>query len=269
MTTTTIQTTSSHTHIVPRGRLFAVLFGLGLLGVLALLQLPVQLPAGVEAPLSPELLQWLGIAQSALLLAIAVTIGLFTAPKVGLAAPVVNAVVTGQPWLPPLRGQLRPALVGAILGALVLFVYGLLQPLLMPELLIAAQGSEPPLLMRVLYGGITEELLLRWGVMSLLVWLIWRVGQRGRGEVRSGIVWAGNLLAALLFGIGHLPALAAFGVAFTVPMVLAVVIGNALAGIVFGWLYWRKGLEAAILAHAGTHVITVFVSLPLLNLLLS
>ena len=33
---------------------FFDVFGLGLLGVLALLQLPVQLPAGVEAPLSPE-----------------------------------------------------------------------------------------------------------------------------------------------------------------------------------------------------------------------
>ncbi|MCB0065055.1 MAG: CPBP family intramembrane metalloprotease [Caldilineaceae bacterium] len=269
MTTTTIQTTSSHTHIVPRGRLFAVLFGLGLLGVLSLLQLPVQLPAGVEAPLSPEVLRWLGLAQSALLVAIAVTIGLVTAPKVALAAPVATALVTGQSWWQPLRGQWRAALVGAALGALVLFIYGLLQPLLMPELLAAAQGTEMPLLLRVLYGGITEEILLRWGVMSLLVWLVWRVGQRGQRAPHPGVVWSGNVLAALLFGAGHLPALAAFGVAFTVPMVLAVVIGNALAGIIFGWLYWRKGLEAAMLAHAGTHVITVFVSLPLLNLLLS
>lgn len=266
---TTIHIQKPGLRVAPRGRLFIVLFGLGLLGVFSLLQVPVQLPAGVEAPLSPELLQWIGIAQSALLLAIAVTIGLFTASKVGLAAPVANAVVTGQPWWPLLRGQLRPALVGAILGAIVLFVYGLLQPLLMPELLVAAQGTEVPLLMRVLYGGITEEILLRWGIMSLLVWLLWRVGQRGQGVVHSGIVWSGTLAAALLFGVGHLPALAAFGVAFTVPMVLAVVIGNALAGVIFGWLYWRKGLEAAILAHAGTHVITIFVSLPLLKLLLA
>lgn len=254
---------------VPRGRLFALLFALGLLGVLSLLQVPVQLPAGVEVPISPDLLRWIGLAQSGLLVAIAVTVGLFTAPKVGLAAPVATAIVTRQPWWPILRRQVGPASVGALLGALVLFVYGLLQPLLMPEVLTAAEGMELPLLMRVLYGGITEEILLRWGVMSLFVWLIWRVGQRGQGTVRPALVWSGNILAAVLFGIGHLPALAALGVTFTVPMVLAVVVGNALAGIIFGRLYWRKGLEAAILAHAGTHVVTVLVSLPLLNFLLS
>lgn len=267
MTTTYMQKPVSPA--APRGRLFIMLFGLGLLGVLSLLQMPVQLPEGVEVPISPELLRWLGLAQSTLLVAIAVTVGLFTAPKVGLAASVLNTAITGQPWWLALRRQAGPALVGALLGALVLLIYGLLQPLLMPEVLVAAQGTELPLLMRVLYGGITEEILLRWGSMSLLVWLFWRVGQRGQGAVHPGIVWGGNLGAALLFGVGHLPALAALGVTFTVPMVLAVVVGNALAGLIFGWLYWRNGLEAAMLAHAGTHLITVLISLPLLNLLLA
>jgi membrane protease YdiL (CAAX protease family) len=33
-----------------------------------------------------------------------------------------------------------------------------------------------------------------------------------------------------------------------------VVAANALPGLAFGWLYWRQGLEAAILAHALAHV---------------
>jgi len=252
----------------PRGPLFLLLFGAGLLGVLSLLQLPIQLPEGIEAPISLELLRWISLAQSGILLALAVTIGLFTAPRVGLSAPVAEALVTGQPWWGVLRRQGRPALIGAILGAIVLFIYGLFQPWLMPELLAAAEATEQPLLMRLLYGGITEELLLRWGVMSLFVWLLWRIGQRGRGVAKPGVVWGGNLLAALLFGIGHLPAVAAYGISFTLPMVLAIIVGNTLAGLVFGWLYWRKGLEAAILAHAGTHLITVLIGMPLLELLL-
>ena len=33
-----------------------------------------------------------------------------------------------------------------------------------------------------------------------------------------------------------------------------VVLGNSAFGVVAGWLYWRHGLEAAVLAHAGTHL---------------
>jgi membrane protease YdiL (CAAX protease family) len=29
---------------------------------------------------------------------------------------------------------------------------------------------------------------------------------------------------------------------------------NAIGGIVFGWLYWRRSLEAAMVAHASAHV---------------
>ena len=250
-----------------RWRLFILLFVFGLLGILSLLQMPIQLPEGVDTSLSLDALRWIGLAQSALLLAIAVLIGLFAAPKVGLTVPVAEAFVAGRPWWSQLRRQLWPAVVGAALGALILLLYRLLQPIIMPEVLIASRDGDLPLLTRILYGGITEELLLRWGVMSLLVWLFWRVVQRGRGVPHDSIVWGGNVCAAVLFGLGHLPALATFGVAYTTPIILAVVLGNALAGILFGWLYWRHGLEAAILAHAGTHVITVLITLPLLSLL--
>ena len=36
--------------------------------------------------------------------------------------------------------------------------------------------------------------------------------------------------------------------------VLRVVSLNALAGLFFGWLFWRYHLEAAMLAHASAHV---------------
>lgn len=41
-----------------------------------------------------------------------------------------------------------------------------------------------------------------------------------------------------------------------------VVLGNAAFGLVAGWLYWRYGLEAAVLAHAGAHVGVVAMGLP-------
>jgi membrane protease YdiL (CAAX protease family) len=64
------------------------------------------------------------------------------------------------------------------------------------------------LLLGVLYGGIVEELMLRWRFMTLLVWIGWRLFQRDEGLPSPAIVWTAIILAALLFGLSHLPALA-------------------------------------------------------------
>jgi hypothetical protein len=67
---------------------------------------------------------------------------------------------------------------------------------------------EIPLVSKLLYGGIVEELLLRWSLMSLLVWVAWRLA--GRPAPVPGWVYGIGLVAsALLFAVGHLPALVA------------------------------------------------------------
>ena len=107
--------------------------------------------------------------------------------------------------------------------------------------------------MGMLYGGITEELLLRWGFMSFLVWLGWLILRRFSSRPPAGVVWVAIAISAILFGIGHLPALAAM-VPLTTIIVLRTVLLNAIGGVIFGWLYWRYSLEAAVVAHAFTHV---------------
>jgi membrane protease YdiL (CAAX protease family) len=39
---------------------------------------------------------------------------------------------------------------------------------------------------------------------------------------------------------------------------------NAAAGLVFGWLYWRRGLEVAMLAHFSADLV-LHVAAPLLS----
>ena len=67
-------------------------------------------------------------------------------------------------------------------------------------------------------------------------------------------MWLAILVSAVLFGVGHLPAAAMVGMPLTAPVIARVVTLNAFAGIVFGWLFWRRSLEAAMLAHAVTHL---------------
>ena len=69
-------------------------------------------------------------------------------------------------------------------------------------------------------------------------------------------VWSALVASSALFAAGHLPMLhvlmpAAPG--WFVGMALA---GNFIPGMLFGWLYWRRGLEAAIIAHALAHLLS-------------
>ena len=67
---------------------------------------------------------------------------------------------------------------------------------------------------------------------------------------------------ALVFGAGHLP-MAAKLVPLTAGVVARVVAYNALAGLVFGWLYWKRGLEHAMLAHFSADLV-LHVAAPLI-----
>ena len=66
--------------------------------------------------------------------------------------------------------------------------------------------------------------------------------------------WTANAVAALLFGAIHIPQAIAF--VKVTPAVLALVVGaNAAAGLGFGWIYRRGGVEAAMAAHFATDIV--------------
>lgn len=109
----------------------------------------------------------------------------------------------------------------------------------------------PNILNRLLYGGITEEVISRFGVMSLFIWLF---SLLFKGKP-NWIYWVGILLAALLFGLSHLPLVFSSNKEASLSIVLYIVLGNMVGGSIFGWLYWKKGLESAMIAHAFAHVI--------------
>jgi len=62
----------------------------------------------------------------------------------------------------------------------------------------------------------------------------------------------------------HLPKASGL-VALTGPLIAYVLLGNGVVGLFFGWLYWRKGLIAAMTAHATQDIITHVVG-PLVGL---
>ncbi|WP_237133877.1 CPBP family intramembrane glutamic endopeptidase [Pseudohongiella sp. O18] len=226
----------------------------GMLGVVTLTIMVIpQQTANAVLPVPLWLVTLVSILQSGLLLAVAVWLGLRLAPKLGLRADAFLAAATGASVVDALRPQWRVGLLGGLAGGVGLFLFAMFTPVVLSE---GGQAFSLPLVARVLYGGVTEELLLRWGLMSLLVWLPWRLLQGKTGEPRQAYVWFAILLSAVIFGIGHLPAVAAMLGELTSEVVLFIVGANSVFGVLFGYLFWRYGLEAAIIAHGASHIVS-------------
>jgi membrane protease YdiL (CAAX protease family) len=177
-------------------------------------------------------------------------VGLRLGRAVGLDSPFARALVYRRP-LPPVsgRGVALALLVGALGGLAVIALSFAFAPF-MPELRRPIEGGIAlwKRLLVAFYGGITEELLLRLFVMTVLVWALWKAGP-GRGRPPAPwVFWAAALLAAVLFGAAHLPAAAQVW-PLTPAVILRTILLNALLGVPFGLLYWRRGLEHAMLAH--------------------
>ena len=246
--------TTNDTARMPRLRLSLLLWLAGMLGVVVItVTVLPQLLGEVTLPAPLWVVSLASLAQSALLVALAVWSGVALAPKVGLRAPAFEAAVTARPLAPAIRPQLLPGLIAGVLGGMSLFAVGRYAPAALAEI---QERFNPSLLARILYGGITEELLLRWGLMTALVWLAWRLLQRRMGAPRAVYIWLAIVMSALLFGAGHLPTAAVLVGELTGDVVLFVVGVNTAFGVLFGYLFWRYGLEAAMIAHGTAHVVS-------------
>jgi len=249
----------------------AVLAGVGSLGLIALIVDGIINPTqyeelAAEAGISMEFLLLAAAVQVFILMGLAIVVGLWAAPKLGFESHLVSRVTDGQPLIPAVASEWKPALgVGGAIGALLVTAEAVAPEI--PngeayEMTVELLVQSIPL--RLFYGGITEELLLRWGVMSLIALLAWKVlGTRGK-QPSEKVVWSAIIISAVLFGVAHLPMAANIYGALTTEVLLFIVGANTIGGIGFGWLFWRYSLEAAMVAHAFAHVVAVSVWVVLL-----
>lgn len=234
-----------------------VLLIIGLAGVASLLLAAFeQLVPGQQFSFAMRLL----LVQPAILTVAAVAVGQALAPKVGLGAPLVDAWLQGCSLQAVRRRQVPPALLVGLAVGLLMIAYA---QVILPSVTDAATLAKMtaftlPLPTRIFYGGITEELLTRWGLMSFFAWALWRLG--GKGKVRPAILWAAIVIAAALFAAGHMPFLFAMTVQPQASLVITILLANPVPGLLFGWLFWRRGLEAAMLAHAFAHGVNALAS---------
>jgi membrane protease YdiL (CAAX protease family) len=107
---------------------------------------------------------------------------------------------------------------------------------------VTASQFTPPAwqgLLASFYGRINEEILLRLFLMTLLVWLFFKIKKTDAGKPTKAGIWLAIILSSIIFGAGHLPTVAAI-TALTPILIARVIILNSIGGIIFGWLYGKK-----------------------------
>ncbi len=163
-------------------RLFALLLLLGLTGVLTLLLIPITLPTGNAQLPSLATIRLIQIVQTSVMLTLAVAVGCWAAPRLGLNAPLLAAWAEGRSMSGLLSSILMSSLLIGTLGGILASAISLLAQPYLPTALTDpnSAANTQPLLVRFLYGGILEEILLRWGLMSGIAWVLWRLLQGGR-----------------------------------------------------------------------------------------
>ncbi len=242
----------------PKLLLGIVLFLIGLLGVLSMLTMdlvsatiPEEMLEMILEKVTIQQLKWALLINPTVLLILFTLLGTLFHDKVGLTVPSLKNMILQKPWTGIFSDQLKSGISGGLAaGVIMVIVAAIFSPHLPAEFMEAGEKLKPTLSARFLYGGLTEEIMMRYGLMTFIVWVAYQITQK----FTSGIYWTGIILAALLFGAGHLPLAFSLSASPSAILILYIILGNAVGGMIFGWLYWKKGLEAAMIAHIFAHV---------------
>lgn len=107
----------------------------------------------------------------------------------------------------------------------------------------------------VTYGGVIEEVMMRLFLMSLISFAIWKIIFRKAKQVPTGVLICANIIAALLFAAGHLPATVQMFGEITPLLLFRCFLLNGAGGLAFGYLYRKCGIHYSMMAHAGAHIV--------------
>ena len=249
-------------------KLFFILWIAGTFGVIAVIPYVLTLQSetlqNLELPIPFRVLIALQIVQGAVILGILTALGLLLANRIGLGAPIIEAWLNKESIHEKIKSILPMSIfLGVIAGVLIILLDAFVfQPLLVQELgeqvnNISQTAIKPPAWQGFLasfYGGIGEELQLRLFFMSLIAWLGSFISKPVNGKANNNVLWIANILAAIVFGVGHLPAAALIS-PLTTLVVIRIILLNSIGGIVFGWLYQTRGLESAMIAHFSADIV--------------
>ena len=249
-------------------KLFLILLIACIFGVILVLPYTITIQGELlqDLPVPLYVLLAAQFIQSIVLFAVAIIVGLHLAKKVGLGLPILEGWLEGREVKSYLKSILGISIGLGILAGILIIELDYLFSLAGVTINVAQEGQvNLPAwhgFLASFYGGINEEILLRLFLMTLLVWIFFKIKKTEDGKPTKVGIWLAIILAAVIFGVGHLPTV--FAITTPTPLLIVrTIILNCAGGIIFGWLYWKKGLESAMISHFSADIV-LHVILPLI-----
>lgn len=175
-------------------------------------------------------------------------LGIFIAKKIGLWKD--EKTLTKTP--------LTITLIFFVIGGLLMILPDLFFFNGYSEVIKNSYANKPSLdyvIASVTYGAVIEEVMLRLFMMSLVAFGLQKLFKKQSDKPSSKILSIANVISALLFAAGHLPATVMM--IGTSPLIIArCFLLNGGLGFLFGYLYQKYGLRYAIIAHGGCHIVS-------------
>lgn len=174
--------------------------------------------------------------------------------KTGLNAGLLEGLLQGNLGLSSFLPILIPTILYAFLGLIVfcVFYYAVVASFLdersfqIMEQMRAVIGLDGC----VLYGGVAEEVIARWGLLNVVAFFAVLFAK----QMNTGVMICSLFISGLLYVMGQLPAYIAAGCVPSRRFIYFFLLLSLSQSLLFGFLFWQYGLVSAILAHMLFHI---------------
>ena len=215
----------------------------------------------LPATFSPEMVQQLqeqGITNEMMVLSTMIQYGiLFGAVLASIGVVISRKVNLWKEFRFDKKGAVATAII-SIVAALTLFpgdkmIFGYFSSWVHDQYNVSP--GLPKIISGLLVGGVIEEVMMRLFFMSLLVFIISKVFCRHAEKIPVCVLVIANIVSALLFAAGHIPATMAM-TKLTTLLLFRCFLFNGGLGLCFGYLYRKYGIGYAMIAHGLAHLIS-------------
>ncbi len=188
-----------------------------------------------------------------------VAVGLFAARRIHLGVPLIEGWLKSENVGSRLKSSLLVCIPAGILGALLVTGVDWLafRPLLPGFSTLITQVGGWQGLLASFYGAIFEEIETRLLVLSLAAWLLGLLFHTTNRHPSKIAMWGAMAISAAVFAFGHLPLTSQSAALIPLVVVRSFVLNGSL-GLLYGYLYWKRGLEGAIMAHFSSDLVVHF-----------
>lgn len=203
-------------------KLFFILYAGVIFGLLSVLPYTLTLQAEklktITLPMPIELIIIIQLFANALILGLLTGFGLFLGSKYNLGLPIIDKFLKKEKVKSNLKFIFPMAAIVGIIASFIIigldkWIFDLNKYLIQFGISIPESVQPAPWegFLASFYGGITEEVLLRLFLLSFIVWIGMFITRNKTNMPSLTMLWIANIIAAIIFGIGHLPATLTLG----------------------------------------------------------